>query len=98
MVFSDDFSSGSFANWSKTYVSSDSSQTVTDGTARFIVPTPIGGNVTYSYLQKDGFTSTPNSTIIATQDVYVTKVLSRFGEARKAEHDEGDEDEKEEKE
>jgi hypothetical protein len=77
-VFLDDFSSGNFAGWSKTYVSAGSSQTVTDGTARFIVPTPTGGNVTYSYLQKDGYTATPNSTIIATQDIYVTKVPNGY--------------------
>lgn len=73
-VFSDNFSTGDCANWSEAYVSSGSSQLVSDGIARFIVPTPIGGNYTYSYVLKDGFTSTVNSTITATQDVYVTKV------------------------
>jgi hypothetical protein len=72
-VFSDDFSSGNFANW-KTSLSPGSSQTVTNGVAHFVVPTPAGGTVTYSAIIKEGFTSTPNSTIIATQDILVTKI------------------------
>ena len=74
-VFSDDFSSGNFANW-KTSLSPGSSQTVTNGVAHFIVPTPAGGTVTYSAIIKEGFTSTPNSTIIASQDILVTKIPS----------------------
>jgi cell division septation protein DedD len=73
-VFSDNFSSGNFASWSRTFSSPGSSQSVSNGAAHFIVPTPNGGNVTYSYLVKDGFTSTVNSTIVASQDVWVTKV------------------------
>lgn len=73
-VFADDFSSSNFSNWSATLTSTASSQSITDGVARFIVPTPQGGNMTYSYVRKDGFFSTMKSTIIATQDVLVTKV------------------------
>ncbi len=73
-VFSDNFSTGNFANWSETYISPGSSQTVSNGIARFIVPTPQSEKCTYSYLKKDGFTSTVNSTITAVQDIYVTKV------------------------
>jgi hypothetical protein len=73
-VFSDNFSQGNFANWTKTYIGPGSSQTVSNGVARFTVPTPMGGSATYSFILKDGFTSTVNSKIIATEDIYVTKV------------------------
>ena len=73
-VFSDNFSTGNFANWSQAYVSSGSSQTVSDGVAHFIVPTPTSGNETYSYLGKDGFASTVNSTITAAENVFVNEV------------------------
>lgn len=73
-VFSDDFSAGTFAGWSQTRISPGSSQTVSNGIARFVVPTPTGGSLTYSYLIKDGFTSTVNSTIIASQDIQVKQV------------------------
>jgi hypothetical protein len=73
-VFSDNFSSGNFERWSQTYVFSGASQTVSHGIARFIVPTPAAGTNAYSYLVKDGFTSTVNSTIVASQDILVTKV------------------------
>jgi hypothetical protein len=73
-VFSDNFSSGNFVSWSRTFSSPGSSQSVSNGAAHFIVPTPNGGNVTYSYLVKDGFASTVNSTIVASQDVWVSKV------------------------
>jgi hypothetical protein len=73
-VFSDDFSSGTFAGWSQTRMSTGSSQTVNGGIARFVVPTPTGGSLTYSYLIKDGFTSTVNSTIVASQDILVKQV------------------------
>lgn len=73
-VFSDDFSSGAFSNWSQTHISPGSSQSVTGGVARFIVPTPTGGFVSSSYLVKDGFTSTVNSTITASQDILVKQV------------------------
>jgi hypothetical protein len=72
-VFSDDFSSGGFDSW-KSSLSPGSSQTVINGVARFVVPTPAGGTVTYSAIIKDGFISTPNSTIIASQDILVTKI------------------------
>jgi hypothetical protein len=73
-VFSDDFSSGTFSGWSQTRISPGSSQTVSGGVARFIVPTPLGGSVTSSYLIKDGLTSTINSTITAAQDILVKQV------------------------
>jgi hypothetical protein len=73
-VFSDDFSTGTFAAWSQTHINSGSSQTVSAGVARFVVPTPTGGFVSSSYLVKDGFTSTVNSTITASQDILVKQV------------------------
>lgn len=73
-VSSDDFSSGNFSNWSSATTSSGASQTVNSGVARFIVPPPIGGHVTYSYLIREGFTSTVNSTIVASQDIRVNQV------------------------
>ncbi|MCW4001489.1 MAG: hypothetical protein NWE93_14755 [Candidatus Bathyarchaeota archaeon] len=73
-AFSDNFSSGNFNQWSRSFVISGASQTVSDQTARFIVPPPVAGASTYSYLVKDGFTSTVNSTIVASQDVLVTNV------------------------
>lgn len=76
MVFSDNFLSGSFTDWSEAYISVGSSQTVSNGIARFIVPTPPSGTQAYSYLHRGGFTSTVNSIITASQDVYVTKVPS----------------------
>lgn len=75
-VFTDDFSSGSFSSWSKTSLSTGSNQSIDSRVARFIVPTPTGGNVGYSSLVKDGFVSTVNSTIIASQDMLVAKVPS----------------------
>ncbi len=74
VVFSENFSSGGFPNWTETYVGSGSRQTISNGVARFIVPTPTGGNATYSYLKKDGFTSTPNSTVTVMQDIYATQI------------------------
>ncbi len=73
-VFWDDFSSGSFAGWTAVNASLGSSQTVTNGVARFTVPAPIGGEVTYSSVIKDGFFCSVNSTIIAEQEVNVTLV------------------------
>jgi hypothetical protein len=73
-VFTDDFSSGTFSGWSQTRMSVGSIQTVNGGVARFITPTPVGGALTYSYIIKDGFTSTVNSTIIASQDLLVKQV------------------------
>ncbi len=73
-VFSDDFSGGNLSSWSRTNISPGSSQTVSNGVARFIVPSPTAGTVTYSSIIKDGFTSTANSTITASQDILVTKV------------------------
>lgn len=74
IVFSDDFSIGNFAKWSETYVSLGSSQTVKNGMAYFIVPTPQAGTHTFSYVKTNGFVSTVNSTITATQNVYFTNV------------------------
>lgn len=73
-VFYDDFSSGAFSGWSQTHISPGSSQAVSGGVARFVVPTPTGGYVSSSYLVKDGFTSTVNSTITASQDILVKQV------------------------
>lgn len=75
-VFTDDFSAGTFSGWSQTRMSPSSSQGVSGGVARFVVPTPAGGSLTYSYLIKDGFTSTVNSTITASQDILVKQVPS----------------------
>ncbi len=75
-VFSENFSSGNFVNWSQAYLSPGSSQTVTDGAAHFIVPAPTGDSNTYSFVAKDGFSSTVNSTIVASQDIMVAKVPS----------------------
>ena len=83
-VFSDDFSAGTFAGWSQTRMSVGSSQTVNSGVARFVVPTPTGGYVSYSYLIKDGFTSTVNSTIIASQDILVKQVPNGCAEGNGA--------------
>jgi hypothetical protein len=74
LVFSDNFSSGNFANWSEAYASPGSSQAVNGGVAHFTVPTPPSGYDTYSYVVKDGFASTPNSTLAASEDIYVSKV------------------------
>lgn len=74
--FSDDFSGGNFDGWSRSYVVSGASQTVSGAVARFTVPTPAGGTNVYSFLVKDGFTSNVNSTIVATQDILVTNVPS----------------------
>ncbi|MGD6853182.1 MAG: LamG-like jellyroll fold domain-containing protein [Candidatus Bathyarchaeia archaeon] len=74
VVFSENFSSGSFDGWSQTFNSQGASQTVSGGIARFTVPTPLGGEYSYSFIEKSGFTSTPNSTITASQDLYVAKV------------------------
>jgi hypothetical protein len=75
-IFSEDFSSGNFANWTRTFTGPGSSQSVSGGVAHFIVPPPTAGTLTYSYLAKDGFTSTVNSTIIAEQNVLISKVPS----------------------
>lgn len=83
-VFRDDFSAGNFAGWSQTRMSAGSSQTVSGGVARFVVPTPSGGYVSYSYLVKDGFTSTVNSTIIASQDILVKQVPNGCAEGNGA--------------
>lgn len=75
LVFSDNFSSGNFAGWTQTAVGPGASQTVTNGVARFVVPAPASAGVcTYSSLRAEGFTSTPNSTIVASADFYFTKV------------------------
>jgi hypothetical protein len=73
-VFIDDFSSGDLTKWSRTNISLDASQYVQDEVAHFIVPSPVAGTVTYSAIIKDGFTSTVNSTITASQDILVSKV------------------------
>ena len=73
-VFTESFSAENFAAWSQSRLTSGATQTVSNGVARFIVPTPQGGNCTYSFVVRDGFTSTINSTIVAAQDIYVSKV------------------------
>ncbi len=83
-VFWEDFSSGNFAAWSRSFQSQDSTQTVSGGVARYIVPTPPSGTMTYSYVVKDGFTSTVNSTITASQNILVTKVPSGFAQGNSA--------------
>jgi len=73
-VFSDNFSSGNFERWFQSYAVSGASQSVSGGIARFIVPTPTAGSNSCSYLVRDGFISTVNSTIIASQDILVANV------------------------
>ncbi len=73
-VFSDNFSTGNLDQWSQSYVISGANQIVSNGVARFIAPPPVAGASTHSYVVKDGFTSTVNSTIVASQDVFVTNV------------------------
>jgi len=73
-VFSENFANGNFSGWSQTFISPGSDQIIDSGVAYFTVPTPIGGDYSYSFIEKNGFTSTPNSTIIASQDIRVTKV------------------------
>ncbi len=60
------------------YVSSGASQSVSNGVAHFIVPSPEAGNYSYSYLQKSGFTSTANGTIVATGDFYFSDVPNGY--------------------
>jgi len=73
-VFSDDFSSGNFERWSQSHAVSGARQSVSDGIACFIVPTPIAGTNSCSYLVRAGFTSTVNSIIVASQDMLVTQI------------------------
>jgi hypothetical protein len=75
-VFQDDFNLGNLSNWSRTHISIGSNQTVNSGIAQFTVPTPTGGTVTYSATVKDGYTSTLNSTITASEDIFVAKAPS----------------------
>lgn len=65
-------------NATNTCVSSGASQSLSNGVAHFIVPSPEAGNYSYSYLQKSGFTSTANSTITATEDVYISDVPNSY--------------------
>lgn len=73
-VFSDNFSNGNFERWSRSLVIRGANQIVSNEVARFIVLPPIAGTSTYSYVVKDGFTSTVNSTIVASQNVLVTNI------------------------
>ena len=75
-VFSDDFSSGNFNQWTTKYTSSGASQSVSSSIAQF--NTPAGGNGVASYVDKTGFTSTTASVITASQDVYINEVPSGF--------------------
>jgi hypothetical protein len=71
-VFFDDFSSGNFSKWTLTSRTDGASQSVNNVIAHFSVPAPsTAGECTYSYLRKDGFTSTPSSLIVASQDIYL---------------------------
>jgi len=74
--FSTDFSSGNFNSWAIQNQSIGANMSVINGDAHF--STPIGSNNTYSYVQKNGFTSTVNSVIVASQDIYLTALPQGF--------------------
>jgi hypothetical protein len=74
VVFSDNFTSGNFNQWTTKSKSTGASQSVSNGIAQF--NTPSGGNGKYSYVQKSSFTSKTTSVITATQDVYLSVVPS----------------------
>jgi hypothetical protein len=73
-VFSDNFSTGNFDRWARSYTMPGASQIVKDEVARFTVPPPSAGTSSYSYVVKDGLTSTASSIIVASQDIFVTNV------------------------
>ncbi len=73
-VFTDGFSSGNFNQWSRSNVTTGANQLVLSGVACFNVPSPIGGSSSYSFVVKDGFSSTPNSIIVAKQDVLLSSI------------------------
>ena len=75
-VFSDEFSSGNFNQWTTKYTSTGASQSVSSGTAQF--NTPSGGNGVSSYVGKSSFTSTGAGVITASQDIYMNEVPSGF--------------------
>ena len=75
-VFSDNFSSGNFNQWTTKYVGSGASQSVLSGIAQF--NTPAGGNGVYSYVVKSSFTFATSDVINASQDVYMTEVPRGF--------------------
>ena len=75
-VFSDDFISGNFNQWTSKYVGSGASQSVSNGVAQF--NTPAGGNGGYSYVIKSSFTSSTTDVVTASQDVYMTEVPRGF--------------------
>ncbi len=74
--FSDDFSSQSFNRWTLQNQTAGAGMSIINGVACFT--TPIGANGTYSYVQENGFISTVNSTITASQDVYLSGFSGGF--------------------
>ena len=76
VVFSDDFISGNFNQWTTKYTSTGASQSVSSGTAQFNAPS--GGNGVSSYVGKSSFSSTSTGVITASQDIYMTEVPSGF--------------------
>ena len=75
-TFSDDFSSGNFDSWTQ-YLSPTASMSVINGVAQFNTPSGGNGNM-YAYIQRNGFTATINSTITASQDLFVPTVPQGF--------------------
>ncbi len=74
--FSDDFSSQSFNHWTLQNQTTSAGMSIINGVACFT--TPIGANGTYAYVQENGFTSTINSTITASQDIYLSSFSGGF--------------------
>jgi len=74
VVFTDAFSDGNFNQWSQFKVVTGATQIVQEGVARFIVPPPVGGTSSYSFVVKDGFTSTTSSVIVASQDIQLSNI------------------------
>jgi hypothetical protein len=84
IVFTDSFSSGNFGQWSLCNVTAGANQIVNEGVARFSVPQPVGGTSSYSFIVKDGFTSTANSIIVAKEDVFLSDVPSGSAQGNSA--------------
>ncbi len=74
--FSDDFYSQSFNRWTLQNQTAGAGMSIINGVACFT--TPIGANGTYSYVQENGFISNINSTITASQDVYLSGFSGGF--------------------
>lgn len=73
VVFSDNFTSGNFHQWTTKTKGTGASQSVSNGIAQFNTPS---GSGRYSYVQKSSFTSKTTQVITATQDVYLSNVPS----------------------